>query len=430
MILSPCSKKNITWQNLFLIMVLFSLIFDYRRAEGDAFGFVVVFGLINIIAGLLFIFNKRIFNTSFIKISIPFFLFAISSSIVGLVRGQELYAVLAQILPILIFTNVFLVCASYANNSEDLLKLMQLMVISGLMAAVWKVFFAFSYYGLDMENVRYQILSGSTIILFVYGIASFIIKKSKYAMLSLFLSLGVVFISVTRTYILIFLIILLISSLCVPFKNYGVILYKGLLTLFLIVLSVVFLSTIQPSFEDRWVSRLFSDDAGGSDLTSLTRIAEINGQIEFLKNDIWGTMFGFGIAANTYWSGDELNQILAILGSNFDTVGKSYGHNTYVGIWYVGGLIFGLPIIIILLLTPLLGLIKLKKYYSNIEQNEKFVAFFSICSVFGFVFYGLLGGTFGDRSMSLYYGISMGLLIRFIYLKISKVERKIGYSHE
>lgn len=418
MIKSQNFHMSKTWKNLFLLIFLFSLVFDYRRLDGDSLNFIVLLGGLSFFASLALLINIREFSKKSLYIYSFFMLFATSSCISGFLRGQEVYAILAQILPFLIFSNAFLISSNYTKDSFENLNILRIVIISGIFAACWKVFFAFSYYGLDIGSVRYQILSGATIMLFCYGIVSFFITKNKYYFISLILSLGLVLVSVTRTYIVIYIFVFLSCLMSLPYKNFAKTIYKISVAFFFIILILWILITLNPVFEERWLSRLFINEASGNDLTALTRISEAKGQLELMSNDIFGALFGFGISAKTYWSGQEVNEIINILGSKFDTSGYSYGHNLYIGILYVGGIIFGIPVIFILMFLPILALIKFKKLYGKLNVNQKNIGLFAICSAFGYLFYGFLAGTFGDRSMSLYYGLIFGFLVRFLYLKI------------
>lgn len=407
--------NKITWRDFLFFMMLAPLVFDFRSNEGSIF--VILLGLISLISGILYILYKRNFNAKILLVISIFWIFIITSCLVGVVRGQELYSILAQIMPLVLFSNAALIYSDYfdINNSRSINIVLFLSVIS----AIWKLIFSIFYYGLDVENMRYQILSGSIILLYSYGIASFLISKKPFGAFVLLLSLGIVFASVTRSFILVFIVSTFIPIFFLNSSKYII----STLFRFSVVslISVLLLSFILPDFTERWISRLIGlGEEKSGDITSLTRLAEIEGQIHYLKNDIWGLFFGFGIAAPTEWMGEGLATLITLLGPNFNTIGYSYGHNIYVGIIYVGGLLFGIPLISLLLLLPLLFYIKAKKYQKLMSVNEKFFLFFTFFSILGFSVYGLLGGTFGDRSMSIYYGIVFGLMLKFIFINFNK----------
>lgn len=411
--------KTITLKSLLLFGMLFTLVFDYRRSVADSSSLVIFLSLINIFcsASLILILNS--FKKKILYYSFPILLFIITSTISGIMRDQSIYSVFAQILPAVIFFQTVLVFSSIIQEQSESINILKLIVLSGVLSGIWKLIFTFSYSGLNLEDVRYQIISGATIMLFSYAVTCFIIEKRKYMWVALFLSLGVVFISVTRTYILVFAFSAFITALCLPSSRLKSNLIKCCFLVFALIFSLFILQLFFPSISERWIQRIFSyQSTGGEDITALTRIAEINGQIDFMKRDFLGFLFGFGIAAPTEWSGKEMAHLYTILGIDAESEGYSYGHNFYIGCMYVGGVFSGILLIFTLLYSPLKGLVKLKKYFNKLSQNERFLAVFSICAVLGYSAFGLLGGTLGDRVMSFYYGVVFGLLLAFNTLKV------------
>lgn len=414
-------RSKVNLENILFFCMMFSLIFDYRRSDVDSSSLVVILSLINVFCSSSLILLIKKFEKNVIYTLLPIWTFIFISISSGIMRDQSIYSVLAQILPAIIFLQAAFVCSSYVPYNSNSDNFLNIIALSAIFSGIWKFLFSFSYLDLNLEDVRYQIISGATILLFSYAITSFVIKKRKYMWLSLFLSLGVVFISVTRTYILVFLFSIFVTTLALPSSRLKNHFFKGIFLLIVLIFSIFLLQIFVPSVDDRWLERIFSyQSTGGEDLTTLTRIAEINGQIKYMKEDILGFIFGFGIAAPTEWSGIELTHIYALLGAGAESRGYSYGHNFYVGCIYVGGIIFGTLLIAILLYAPLKGQIKLKRVYYYLNDSERFLAMFSICAILGYSAFGLLGGTFGDRVMSFYYGIAFGLLVRFNTAFINK----------
>lgn len=106
-------------------------------------------------------------------------------------------------------------------------------------------------------------------------------------------------------------------------------------------------AVFEPEIAARWITRLGSSDRIGFDLTGATRIAEATYQIQRLAQDSLGLFFGFGHAAETYFAGPAAKLVASVLGaSGADYSGHGYGHNFYVGLVYVGGLLFGGPVIL------------------------------------------------------------------------------------
>ena len=109
----------------------------------------------------------------------------------------------------------------------------------------------------------------------------------------------------------------------------------------------------------------------------------------------------------------------SILGeSGVGYVGHGYGHNFYVGLIYVGGLIFGLPVIISLFRVLLVRLSFARSRLSEMTLDDRFCLVWGLTAFAGYIGYGFLGGTFGDRAISMNAGVAVGLMLR-----------EFGHSH-
>jgi len=403
-----------SFRSLLLIGLLFTLVADFRRAEGDTNLLVVIMGLSNIVFGAALIATERYHHRRVLTMAVPFIIFAVASCTIGVLRGQDLYAVLAQAVPVIIFTQTFVIFATYPRTTDRLNQLISLSIISGLLAAVWKVVFAFSYYGLTEGTVRYQILSGASVLLFSYAVASFLTGGRKYMWPAMIMSLGVVFASVTRTYLVIFAVSGAIAIMLLPASHAKRSLMRAISLLLAIAGCLCVLKFVFPELGERWLQRIFSYREVGVDVTSLTRIAEAKGQLQELSNSPLGTTFGFGMLGKINWSGEEVNTLVSILGSNASTAGVSYGHNFYTGLIFVGGIVFGLPVALVIFGTLIRSYRKLRRQYAGLSGEERFAALFSVAATSGYVCFGFMGGTFGDRSISFYYAVATGLMLRFL----------------
>lgn len=410
------SGIGLSLRDILLIGVLFTLTFDYRRAEGDAGGMVVIMGLSNLACGAAFIAMQRFYNRNVLLFILPFLIFLLQASIVGIARGQAPISVLSQAMPILVFAQAALVCASYPRSVEELRRLLTWIVVSGIAAASWKLLFALSYYELTLETVRYQVLSGATGLLFSYSLASFLTGSRRFMWVALLLSLGVVFVAVTRTYIVMFFSATFVTFLSLPIS---VIVRRVVRLIRFVVAAAIALMVVEiamPELGARWTGRLSHRSEVGVDITALTRIAETKGQIKRMQEDPLGLVFGFGILGEMKWADEEVSIVQSIIGGSGGEFGRGYGHNFYVGSVFVGGAVFGTLMLITIAAIPLRAMGKLSKIFGNAEKEEVFLGTFAIAASACYFFFGFLGGTLGDRSMSLYYGAATGLCLNFIFM--------------
>lgn len=108
--------------DVFLLWVYLALlIFDFRRAEGDTSGMVVVLGLGHLGLGLLLLVQAGKISRRSIQWMVPMMLFALASAVTGILREQPVYSVLSHLVPLLIFIVAVLVVSNLHNKVGRLL---------------------------------------------------------------------------------------------------------------------------------------------------------------------------------------------------------------------------------------------------------------------------------------------------------------------
>ena len=404
---------------LFLIMI-YALAFDFRSELEVGKVFVVLIGVISLLSGLVLVVVLNSLDKRSLTLVVPALFLLVGSSLSGIAREQLIYDVVSLSMPLLFFIIALISVTSIRVEPDRLKMFIHIIIAFALLSVVFKCVFGFLYYGLTLDNVRYQIISPAVIIVFSYGVASLLYKKQRFGIIALILSIIVIIISVTRSYIVVFLAVVLFWVLCMPLSFWRKHIYIGLKLFLFILLLVVFTYSFFPDVFERWSVRLFSGvEAHGVAVTAITRIAEIDYQIDRLLESPVNLMAGMGVAAETRFS-PEYRQILSIVYSDdFEYVGKGFGHNTYVGIIFTGGLIIG-SVFICSILFNIKSTIML--FRTEVLKKQR-VTDYQFClawgggAAFGYSVYGLLGGTFGDRLFALSYGLSFGLVFfskRFI----------------
>lgn len=406
---SVSSKIAIT---LFSIM-LFILAFDFRTGAESGKSLVVIMGVTSLLSGLLLVILQNSVDKKSLVLVLPASIFIMGASLSGIFRGQLIYDVVSSSIPLLLFITV-IICVSAIKIRPDKFKSFLHLVISfALISVLFKLFFGFYYYELTLSNARYQIISPALIIVFSYGVASLLYKQQKFGRAALMLSVLVAFLSVTRSYIVVFSAVILFWILSVPLRYWKGYIYIGVkLFVFMLFLLICVYLFIPDGFE-RWVVRLFTSiDDQGVDVTAITRIAEVVYQVGKLLESPVNLMTGMGIAAETKFD-PEYRQILSIVFSDdFEYIGKGYGHNNYIGIIYTGGIVMGG----LFICSILYSLMKSIMFFRAELIRQRNVTDYHFClawsgsAALGYSAYGILGGTFGDRLAALSYGLSFGLV--------------------
>jgi O-antigen ligase len=419
--------RNIRVSTIMLVIFLFLSAFDFRTNLGDSRIYVMSLSVISVFAGSLFIlFTGRISKIIY-ALLLPTVFFLIVSLSSSLLRESSAYSTLSLVIPFVFFLLAIVGFSSLQLKKNQVETVLKIIVFFMFLSVLFKLFFAFYYYGLNIENVRYQIISPTMILLFSYGLVAVVYQKNNLGYIALLLVIAIVSLSVTRTYLLVFSTIVLFLAMATPFSflKARFSLLKMALTPFVIILIAFVAYFIFPEIFDRWYLRLFSaiDSHGGVDVTAVTRIAEITYQINMLLESPYNLIFGLGISAET-WFADEYHEVLrTVYSSDFEYSGRGFGHNTYIGALFTGGVIFG-----VIFVYALFNTVRKAFFYMRYQSKTKkyittyhFMLVWGTCSAFGYLVYGFLGGIFGDRLMSLSFGLSFAL----IFIGIRGIEKYV-----
>lgn len=410
---------KIRYKFLLLVLTLATIAPDFRRAENDQGLLIIVLGLMNVFFGLMLIFDLRKVRRHTLLAVLPVLLFLGASLISGILNDQAVRRVLSNGFPLVNFAVALVAFAEFSRNEKEASELIQALLFGAVASVVFKLMFAFSYYNLSLEDARYQVLSGAIPLLFSYSVAGLILGRTRFALMSLALVFSAVFISVTRTYLLVFAVAYAAVLVSLPLSGMIRSLKRVGLYLALVVLGSVVIFFSMPEVLDRWLSRLGAESKFGFDLTAATRIAEAHFQVQELGRNTLHLLFGFGQGAETRMSGYSAQLVQSVLGTDAVTwQGSGYGHNLYVGMFYVGGVIFGAILFSFLVYIAGYGLIGAKKACSRGgSSRQQFLAVWGFSSFCGYLTFALLSGTLGNRSYSFFFGVSAGLILIRRYSK-------------
>jgi hypothetical protein len=392
-----------------LLFTLFflTIVLDFRRVEGDENPFVMIMGIANLVLGAWYCVVYRNFTTLLYLWTSVFLLLVGLGTLTGIIYGQKIYFVLSQAVPVFSFLFAALAVHSIKGDVEKRNAIV-IILATGFIAAAVKFAFGFYYYDLDRENVRYQIISGSIPLICAYGFAGILSRGRRFALLAILLAVVIVFISVTRTYIIVFGVSALICLY--SYSNTSSRLFGSLVLVIAGSILMVTLTEVFPDILGRWSYRLLSSEHS-FDLSAAYRLAEAQYQLQRLWSDLAGLLFGFGHAAETGLAGDNVRYIVSELGRRAieDYHHLGYGDNFYVGLLYVGGLVAGLPVLVALFRLLWKGLRHARS--RSMSPLDQFILIWGVSAFAGYLAYGVLAGSFGDRSISFFFGVSAGLVL-------------------
>jgi hypothetical protein len=279
--------------------------------------------------------------------------------------------------------------------------------------------FVFGYIGAggDLSGIRFQIISPMISVILAVAPARLLLgrKINLLDILSLSLVIALVFMSVTRG-IMISVVVSIFAAIVLSVLLFGggVVYSRVGFVLGSLFVFVAITYLYQSDIFDRWFSRVGTVDEYGFDPTSLTRLAEVEYQLNYLTSDLATLLFGAGIGSEYRWSGDY-DGYLSMFLSEGDLYGKfSYvGHNFWVYSVYAGGVVIGLftPFILIFsLYRYFVSLLRIKNYSSNFDVNGFSGVCFCGTIFFIFILTSTIGGNpFIARSGGASIGIFMGI---------------------
>jgi O-Antigen ligase len=322
----------------------------------------------------------------------------------GLVNGQEVYPILRNSFNVAIYLSTTYVTARVVLSSDpaQLRQVLAIFCLSYSLAAY--IIFSQVTGGVDLERVRYQIVGASVIAALGYVVLAALFKLTKIEMAAMAVNGIIVLLSVTRS----FLIVLgaqamvyigqvrrVFSPRLIAFGLLGILVLLGVLT-------------FGQSQLTRWNDRILG--GGGSGFaeyqTLYTRLSEWDFMYRSWTQSIDHFLFGSGIAAKTvYYLPREMR------GMTESMVG--FGHNQHLSMLFTGGVIGGLPLLVLQWFQAYLGWRFLRNAikFPHLRSDMVFLGAWGATMVLGHNAVNILSATFMTRGSSLWFGIGTGLLL-------------------
>jgi len=395
----------------FLFLSFFSPIFIFHRTNFDESKLTAYISILSIIIIFLTIRFINKINYQIIKFLFPFILLFTVGLFVTIVRDFEILNAFNRSLPIIFFCLGFILITSYYKLGHDSRFLCNLLFYLVLFSTVYQILFSIFYYKISLFDMRYQILPKVINYLFCFFCAGYVMNfRKKSGIICLLLFIIVTLVSATRNILLMSIIIFYISIFLKNEFNF----FKSLISIFKITFIIALIIYFIPDnfYIDKMTNRILISEKYGYDPTFNSRFYEILAQIKMLKSNTLSLLFGFGFVQPIEVFGYDLNT----KGSFIMSLTHGYGHNLYVGMFFVSGIFIGFLCNYVLISTLFKTKINKIIFFINDDKkndNEKFLLIFFYLSFLSFLIINFFGSTFGDKSGSFYFGISIGILRLF-----------------
>lgn len=340
--------------------------------------------------------------------------FAVVTFVSGFVRGQEIIALVRALPPIILFSVGMFSAAALSNSPFPVEKIFDEIIGAAILGLLVNLILVASINGIDLDTIRYQVLTGGAPIVCANLIALMLFGGWRpWSTFGSFLYAGLVMISVTRTQVVVAAALVLFAFIInTPKIIRSRTLPVQIVAAFALVGALLIADAVLPSSPlERWTQRLFSAQGHhGYDITAVTRAGETAYQIAQLKDSVSGLMFGFGASAQNYFDGANARIVALILGTKAAYWTETgVGHNNYVGTIYIGGIIFG-GALLVLQIVSLVNSAKVMRALNGSHFDARRTSTIAAMSlgVLAFMTFGFLGGTMGSRSACLMFGLAIG----------------------
>jgi hypothetical protein len=400
-------------------MVLGPAIVDYRFGDPNAttLSIYAVLTSISVAGTVILISNAGLLRRSSINSSAGAGLvFALSATGVGLLRGQNVMDVVRAAPSLFLYVNGLAAMSALAAAGADARSVWRHIVVAIVLSIFVQLGAVFLGRTVNFNEVRFEVLSTSVPVVTGWAISlPFFGGVTLLSMAIVVLHICVIMLSVTRSEI----VIAATPTLALLIATQGQILKRpGVIQRILVVIVVAVFATSAGSLMpgsplQRWEKRVFDDRKafGGVDITALTRAGEARFQLDRLQESTPGLLFGYGIAAPTAFDGATAVLVNEIIGSNGDFTETGIGHNNYVGVIFVGGILAGGW----LLFTQAVGAFKALIVLSRLSSPKLFDCYGrlsgAVLSYMALLAYGALGPLMATRGCALMTGVSLGLVL-------------------
>lgn len=386
---------------------------DYRPLEGDHLAPILQAISVTISAVCIahYLAGERVLGRR-ARVSTMILLgFTVFAAAIGFARDQALSTIAATAVPILLLVGGLVLTYDAFVNAKSTEQARSIVLTLAVTSLVLKPFLHFyTTDNFSLENVRFQIVSGSVVLVLAHCLISFFTRTRPVDLLIFSLVIAIVAASVTRGYILVGVAMLVFNfGLSWSGLNTKRILRFGFAVGASVLLIGVAAEDSCQVVVSRWQERMTPSDAVDFDLTTASRLAEVAFQTDSITSSWDRALFGNGMAAPTFGSGEYAELFYSVFPDE-DRFSVGFGHNSVVSILFVGGVVAGSIVLALALYWIWLASMFTRRWLRTTANIDSFVGCWASSSVVGALALTFSGGIFTQRAESLHLGVSLGML--------------------
>lgn len=414
--LSPSQSRRVIWVFVFSIAIWG---FDYKAQTSGAAaafqGLLLALYLGCFVWTLVFAIKHGVGVGPLWVLILVTLLFMIESSIVGMINEQPTYNIEVTLLPVSMYLSAsvltYITLSLGKQHTETLLEGLRVACVASTLEHLAVTYLT---QGIDLSKTRYEVLSGANIpciAVIAVGLAQ---RLSRMDLVVVLLNLAVSLLSVTRSLVIVLGVQVAMVIVARPSTLFRRSTLRAAALFAAIVLVVVALDfAAGTGLTARWTERLFLAHKLGADPSALLRIAETKYMWDRFTTSPVTIVFGNGLAAITSAIGREDVEVAMLVGRGSAVIHMiGIGHENYVSILYVAGLLGGGGLLVVQALNGLQSLALIRKLTQRPSIHSEAAAHVGIwggLTVAGMLTNGLLAGTFNARDECLWYGIGTGM---------------------
>ena len=427
---------------IYLYLFFWGLALDFKGAEEGGSYFQYLAFIITLFGGLAFLFKNNARDGLSKKSK------RIGTLLIVNCVGSALYAVILNIeigrhfrvaLPTYLLIVGFYTGLRLRSIGEYFI--VSAMLRGAIIAIVFNFLYGYLWSDVDLNLVRYKILS-PMIFIAVPITAFYAFSVRRKVLLSSVLSIAIltlILIGATRSWLIAYFGVLIAAVIYRSAIESSALrsVMSGAITTVFMVSSVLFMSNfLFPDIVLRMVERFMSYEETGFDITTATRLAEIHYQLTGWLSSPLATFLGNGVGASYGFSGAYADLVSDLLGeSGLADDWWFAGHNFWVYSLFSQGLLGGL-IIPVLLVYCLYISVKGSINRGSISKSKRSLRYertmFILLSLFftSFILSTIGGNLIGSRMFSQYVGVCIGMVFALNFGADSSTNRNVEQPQE
>lgn len=409
---------------LLMLLCILPLALDFKGDEGGGSAAQVALVIPVLLSGFLLALSGPRFRSASTLRSIA--IFAITLTVAGSIipqfmQGNDPGNYLRVLLAFLLFMLGFHIgCHPWAD--ARLVRFRTLLFVSMALSVIFTLFHGMVSGG-SITDARFKIVSPMLLGFQGYLLYDIVTNRSatRIEIAAFIVTLVIELLSVTRSFmlgtILLFCVAIWLGSRSLSNLTMALVRTSAIAAVLAIGVGVT-ATIVVPNVMAKWSERIFAFEAttNGKDPTTLSRLAEIEGQYDQVTSSAVNFIFGMGLGHEYHFAPKYFYDLISTQAFSADVLKRrsawEAGHNFWVYQLYSGGVAFGIALPIAVLLAFVICAFKyrrLRKIKLKSEYVDSLGRYLMVTA--GMIAETIGGNPLGPRYNGIIYGLAFGLMI-------------------